>query len=90
MRLTVSAAFVCAVVAGLWSATVASAQTAAAIVPIEWPRPVYPQIAQSARVTGKVELAVDVRPDGSVAAVEALAVRRVLHLDLRRDAIHVT
>lgn len=43
------------------------------IVPIEWPRPVYPQIAQSARVQGDVEVAVDVRPDGSVAAARVVS-----------------
>jgi TonB family protein len=42
-------------------------------VPIEWPRPVYPQIAQSARVSGDVEVAVDVRPDGSVASARIVS-----------------
>jgi TonB family protein len=50
----------------------ALAQPNATIVPIEWPRPVYPQIAQSARVQGEVEVTVDVRPDGRVAAVEVV------------------
>jgi TonB family protein len=50
----------------------AVAQPGARIVPVEWPRPVYPQIAQSARVQGEVEVAVDVRPDGGVAAVEVV------------------
>jgi TonB family protein len=54
---------------GLVISTAASAQT---IVPVEWPRPAYPQIAQSARVQGEVEVAVDVRPDGSVAAAQVL------------------
>ncbi len=48
----------------------AVAQTAATMVPVEWPRPVYPQIAQSARVQGDVEVAIDVRPDGVVESVE--------------------
>ncbi len=50
-----------------------AAQTALAVVPVEWPAPLYPQIAQSARVMGEVEVAIDVRPDGTVAAVEAIA-----------------
>ena len=50
----------------------ALAQPAATIVPVEWPRPIYPQIAQTARVQGQVEVAIDVRPDGSVAAVEVV------------------
>ena len=50
----------------------AVAQPGVAIVPVEWPRPVYPQIARSARVQGEVEVAVDVRPDGSVAAVQVV------------------
>jgi TonB family protein len=50
----------------------AVAQPGVAIVPVEWPRPVYPQIARSARVQGDVEVAVDVRPDGSVAAVQVV------------------
>jgi TonB family protein len=68
-----------ALVASAACAASASAQArgdAAAIepvlVPVEWPRPVYPQIAQSARVQGEVEVAVDVRPDGSVAAAEVV------------------
>jgi TonB family protein len=40
------------------------------IVPLEWARPVYPQIAQSARVQGDVEVGIDVRADGVVQAVE--------------------
>lgn len=43
------------------------------ITPVEWPRPVYPQIAQSARVTGDVEVGIDVRPDGTVASVRAVS-----------------
>jgi TonB family protein len=55
------------------NAAVASAQTAeAVIVPLRWPEPIYPQIAQSARVTGDVEVAIDVRPDGSVAAAKVV------------------
>jgi TonB family protein len=49
-----------------------AAQTAATIVPIEWAQPIYPGIAQNANVQGDVEVAVDVRPDGSVAAVEVV------------------
>jgi TonB family protein len=45
----------------------------AVITPVEWPRPVYPQIAQSARVSGDVEVAIDVRPDGAVAAARAVS-----------------
>ena len=45
----------------------------AVVVPVQWPQPTYPQIAQSARVGGDVEVAVDVRSDGSVAAAEAIA-----------------
>ena len=45
----------------------------AIITPVEWPRPIYPQIAQSARVTGDVELAIDVRLDGTVASVRAVS-----------------
>jgi TonB family protein len=37
-------------------------------VPVELPHPVYPPIAQAARVQGNVEVSVTVRPDGSVAA----------------------
>ena len=60
---------------GLAISTAVSAQTPEVeprIVPIDWPRPVYPQIAQSARVQGDVEVAVDVRRDGSVAAAEVV------------------
>ena len=59
--------------------TTAAAQPDVAIVPIAWPKPVYPQIAQSARVEGEVEVAVDLRPDGSVVVVEV--VRSVPLLD---------
>jgi TonB family protein len=42
------------------------------IMPVRWPVPIYPQIAQSARVTGDVEVAIDVGPDGRVAAAKAV------------------
>jgi TonB family protein len=67
-----AAAWLTVAVLALVCAAPAVAQPDAAIVPVEWPRPVYPQIAQSARVQGDVEVAVDVRPDGSVAAVEVV------------------
>ena len=36
------------------------------VVPVRLSRPVYPTIAASARIAGDVEVAVQVRPDGSV------------------------
>lgn len=45
----------------------------AVVTPLRWPAPVYPQIAQSARIAGDVEVAIDVRADGSVAAADAMA-----------------
>jgi TonB family protein len=55
-------------------AAAAAAQSSEAVItPVEWPRPVYPQIAQSARVSGDVEVAVDVRPDGTVASVQVMS-----------------
>jgi TonB family protein len=47
----------------------ASAQT---ITPRAWPVPLYPQVAQSARIHGDVEVAIDVRPDGTVADVQVV------------------
>jgi TonB family protein len=49
------------------------------IVPLEWPRPVYPQIAQSARVSGDVEVAIDVHRDGTVAAAHVVSGPPLLH-----------
>jgi TonB family protein len=63
----------------LANAAAAAAQlTAAVITPVEWPRPVYPQIAESARVSGDVEVAVEVRPDGTVASARAVSGPRLL------------
>ena len=59
--------------AGLAVAPSAEAQTEVAIVPLEWPTPVYPQIAESARIQGDVEVDVDVRADGSVEAARAVS-----------------
>jgi TonB family protein len=70
-----SLVLVLASLAGLTSVVPASAGASGEeprIVPIAWPHPVYPQIAQSARVQGDVEVAVDVRPDGSVAAADVV------------------
>lgn len=72
MRTINAGAWLTATVLAVVCGSPAAAQPAASIVPVEWPRPVYPQIAQSARVQGEVEVAVDVRPDGSVAAVEVV------------------
>jgi TonB family protein len=49
------------------SAPQPAALSAATLVPVELPHPVYPPIAQAARVQGDVEVTVTVRPDGSVA-----------------------
>jgi TonB family protein len=56
-------AVVCAV-----PAAAQSAADAGPLVPIWLPRATYPQIALSARLQGEVEIAVQVRPDGSVAS----------------------
>jgi TonB family protein len=40
----------------------------AVVVPTSVPQPIYPPIAQSARVTGEVVVTVVVHPDGSVAS----------------------
>lgn len=42
----------------------------AGVGPTSVPQPVYPAIAESARVTGDVAVALMVRPDGSVASAE--------------------
>ena len=64
--------FVAMLVMVLVNAAAAAAQSNEAVItPVEWPRPVYPQIAQSARVSGDVEVGVDVRPDGTVASAKA-------------------
>lgn len=42
------------------------------ITPLVWPTPYYPLIAQATRAHGDVEVAVHVRPDGTVAAAEAV------------------
>jgi TonB family protein len=49
---------------------VASAQAASQIgvVPIQLPRAVYPPIAIAARITGDVEVALDILPDGTMAS----------------------
>ena len=53
----------------------------AVVVPTNVPQLVYPPIAESARVTGDVVVAVVVRPDGSVASAEVES-----GLPLLRDA----
>ena len=64
----------------LANAGAAAAQSSEAVItPVEWPRPVYPQIAQSARVSGDVEVGVDVRPDGTVASAKAANGPPLLH-----------
>lgn len=49
----------------------------AVVVPVRVPRPVYPPIAVSARISGEVEVKVAVRPDGSV---ESAAIVRSVSL----------
>jgi TonB family protein len=58
-----------AVAAAFTAASPVAAQT---ITPRAWPQPLYPQIAQSGRIEGDVEVAVDVRPDGTVAGVQVV------------------
>jgi TonB family protein len=58
-----------AVALAVAAAVPAAAQT---ITPRAWPAPVYPQIAQNARIQGDVEVAVDVRPDGTVAGARVV------------------
>jgi TonB family protein len=59
--------------ASLAIASSAGAQAPVVITPIEWPKPIYPQIAESARVQGDVEVSIDVRADGSVETARAVS-----------------
>jgi TonB family protein len=51
----------------------ARAQDSVIITPMEWPKPIYPQIAESASIQGDVELSLEVRADGSVETARAVS-----------------
>lgn len=71
-RLVVSVAVAAAMAASGWIGHASSPSASASdlaqavVVPVRVPRPVYPPIAVSVRVSGEVEVKVAVRPDGSV------------------------
>ena len=72
-------------------AAVAAAQAAsqAGVVPVQLPRAMYPAIARSARVTGEVEVALDIQPDGTIASAIATSGPELLRgaaLDAARRA----